>query len=72
MMLLDHARAHALDWRAEVVPDPDPLLAASSDVVVSADGAVLDADVMSLNLARDCVETSIPQAFVVDLSQSHA
>lgn len=72
MMLLDHARTRELDWSAEVVPDPDPLLTASSDIVVSADGAILDAAATSLNLARHCIDTRIPRAFVVDLSQAPA
>jgi hypothetical protein len=63
-----HASAHALAWQVELVPDPDPLLARSSRVVASADGAVLDLAARSFNLARVCVERCVPDAWVLDLS----
>lgn len=55
-------------WQARVVPDPDPLLAAGSAVVASADGEVLDRAARCYNLARACVERELPHAFLVDLS----
>ena len=48
-------------------PDPDPLLAASTDIIASADGAVLDRCARWFNLARACVSAYIPAAYVVDL-----
>lgn len=66
--LREHARASALAWEVELVPNPDPLLAASDAVVASADGAVLDAAARSFNLARVIVERAVPNAWLVDLS----
>ena len=57
-----------LGWHAEVVADPDRLLAASAGVVATADSAVLDAPVRWYNLARSVIEASSPGAFVVDLA----
>lgn len=60
-------RATAPDWRAEVVPDPDPLLALPGDPIATADAAVLDRCEAWFNLARALVEAAAPEAFVVDL-----
>jgi hypothetical protein len=60
-------RAADPSWTAEVVPDPDPLLALPGDPVATADAAVLDRSGPWLNLARALVEDAIPGAFVVDL-----
>jgi hypothetical protein len=68
-LIRELARAHDLPWEANVVPDPDVLLAQSPDVVASADGEVLDAAARSCNLARLCLEHAALDAFVVDLSQ---
>jgi hypothetical protein len=68
-LMREHARANALAWEVELVPNPDPLLAASDAVVASADGAVLDAAARSFNLARFIVERAIPDAWLVDLSR---
>jgi hypothetical protein len=67
-VILELAREHALAWEARVAPDPDVILAASPDVVASADGQVLDAAARSCNLARICIERAVPNAFIVDLS----
>ncbi|MDR3619564.1 MAG: DUF434 domain-containing protein [Paludisphaera borealis] len=60
-------RAKAPTWRAEVVPDPDPLLAHPGDPIATADAAVLDRCDSWFNLARALVEAAAPGAFVVDL-----
>jgi hypothetical protein len=52
-------------WAAEVVPDPDALLASPGDPVVTADSAVLDRCGAWVNLARALVEAGAPSAFVV-------
>ena len=64
--LREHARAGERAWEVELVPNPDPLLAASDAVVASADGAVLDAAARSFNLSRAIVERAIPNAWLVD------
>lgn len=58
------------DWSAEVVADPDPLLASSDDPVATADSGVLDRCGPWVNLARAIVEAGAPGAFVADLGGS--
>ncbi|SIO61293.1 hypothetical protein SAMN05444166_6711 [Singulisphaera sp. GP187] len=60
-------RAEDAHWHAEVVPDPDALLATPGDPIVTADSAVLDRCVAWVNLARTLVEAVAPEAFIVDL-----
>jgi hypothetical protein len=64
----EYAAEHDLRWQARVVSDPDSVLAACSEIVATADGAVLDRAARSFNLARICIETYVAGAFVVDLS----
>lgn len=70
-ILLDHARTRGLTWTAELVNNPDRLLEASEQPVVTADGPVLDRAATSLNLARHCIDAGETPAFVVDLSAEH-
>lgn len=60
-------RAEDADWRAEVVSNPDTLLASPGDPVVTADSAVLDRCGSWVNMARAFVEAGVPGAFVVEL-----
>ncbi|APW61794.1 DUF434 domain-containing protein [Paludisphaera borealis] len=60
-------RAKSPTWRAEVVPDPDALLALPGDPIATADAAILDRCDSWFNLARALVEAAAPGAFVVDL-----
>lgn len=58
-----------LDWRAEVVMNPDRELIEASDVVIAtADSGVLDRCGLWMNLARDVVTKHVPGAWVVDVS----
>ena len=66
-LMREHAAANGLDWQVELVPDPDPLLAKSSLLVASADGAVLDLAAHSFNLARLCIQQQLPNAWLLDL-----
>jgi hypothetical protein len=61
-------RATSPDWSAEVVPNPDKVLAQPGAVVATADAAVLDCCGEWVNLARAFVESSVPGAFIVDLA----
>jgi len=61
------AAEHGWPWQAELVPNPDPLLARSPEIIVTADSAVLDACQSWLNLAREVVSQSLPDANVVPL-----
>jgi hypothetical protein len=67
-LLRELAAAEGLDWDARAVADPDVILAASVEPIASADGEVLDSAARSCNLARLCVERTMPAAFVLDLS----
>jgi hypothetical protein len=66
--LLETAREHGWDWRVELMFNPDTVLAASLEVVASADSVILDHCARWLNLARLAVEDRVPGAFLVDLS----
>jgi hypothetical protein len=60
------AMIRAMGWKAEVVPDPDKLLAVPGDPIATADAGILDRCGPWINLARLLVE-AVPGAFVVDL-----
>ena len=57
----------AMGWEAEVVPDPDKILAIPGDPIATADAGILDRCGAWVNLARLLVEAGVPGAFVVDL-----
>ncbi len=54
-------------WKVELVPNPDKILAISDQIIVTADGGILDQGPRWLNLARQVVEESVPSAWVVNL-----
>jgi len=56
------------NWKVELVPNPDPLLSASDQIVVTADSVILDAAKRWTNLAREIISARIPQAWIIDLS----
>lgn len=61
------AAAEGRPWRVELVPDPDPLLAETNQLIATADSVILDRCRAWLNLARLTVERHAPEARVVDL-----
>ena len=61
------AMIRAMGWEAEVVPDPDKILAIPGDPIATADAGILDRCGAWVNLARLLVEAGVPGAFVVDL-----
>lgn len=66
-LLLEAASERDLAWSVELVPDPDPLLAAEARAVVSADSNVLDRCGAWLDLAS---RVELPTtAFLVDLRE---
>jgi hypothetical protein len=71
-LILQAAADRGWDWRVELVPNPDPLLARSPDLVATADSAILDRCDRWVNLARLAIEQAVPPAFVVDLSLAPA
>ncbi len=65
--ILQRAQAHHWPWTVELCDDPDALLAASADVVVTADSVILDRCARWLNLARLTVQTQVLGARLVSL-----
>jgi hypothetical protein len=62
------AQSRGWRWEAELVLDPDPLLAACDEVVATADSAILDQCRAWFNLAREVVVRHSPEAFLPELS----
>ena len=56
-------------WRVDLTDRTDRLLIRSPHVVASADSAVIDGCDRWVNLARQVVESSIPDAWVLDLGR---
>jgi len=54
-------------WQVDLVADPDRVLAASQEVVATADSAVLDKGPRWFNLARYTIGRNVPQANVLGL-----
>jgi hypothetical protein len=66
-IVLETAAERKADWSVELVDNPDPILAVSTEIVATADSAILDCGPAWLNLARITVETSCLEAMMVDL-----
>ena len=67
-ILLDTARDNHWTWQVEAVPNPDPVLIQSSEIVATADSVILDACAHWTGLAREVVRRKVPTAHVLDLS----
>jgi hypothetical protein len=61
------AAARQWHWNVEVVADPDPLLAAAPDIIITADSIILDRCRQWFNLAREAIDHSVPDARIVRL-----
>jgi hypothetical protein len=70
-IIQQRATAGGWPWRAELVPDPDLLLAKpeSGVVVATADSAILDNRPVWFNLAREAVTRHAPTAWVVEICE---
>ncbi|HEX2971260.1 MAG TPA: DUF434 domain-containing protein [Tepidisphaeraceae bacterium] len=55
-------------WQVQIVPNPDPLLAASPHIIATADSVILDGCTRWFNLARHILTQTLPSAWTVDLS----
>ena len=66
-LFVEYAQTSGMDWLAEVVDDPDPLLKTAPEIVATADSAVLDVCPRWFNLARWVIERHCPNAAVVDM-----
>ncbi len=56
------------NWKIDLVPDPDPLLSASDQIIISADSVILDACARWANLARAIISARIPDAWIADMA----
>ena len=56
-----------IPWRVDLTDRTDTLLAQSPHVVASADSAVIDGSRRWFNLARAVVESTVPDAWILDL-----
>ena len=70
--LREAAQEHGWNWRVELVPNPDPILAESAELVATADSVILDRCAQWFNLARKIVTEHVPEAWVLDFSASNA
>jgi hypothetical protein len=66
-LLMEVASMQGRDWSVELVYNPDPILAASDEVVATADSAILDRCSAWFPLARFVIEEGVPTARVVAL-----
>ncbi len=71
-IIRDVAEESGWDWEVTLVPDPDPLLATSAELVATADSAVLDAGPRAINLVAFLVEHHVPHTRLVDLGEPAA
>jgi hypothetical protein len=67
-LVLEMAALHGCEWTVELVNDPDARLKGLTDLVATADSAILDCGPAWLNLARVVIDTACPAARIVDLS----
>lgn len=66
----DLATEKGWPWRIELAPDPDAVLAATVEIVATADSAILDRCQAWFNLARETVARHVPGARMVNLVQA--
>lgn len=66
-LLLSLAREASWAWEAELVLDPDPILAASGAVVATGDRWILDRCARWTPLAAQLVQRHLPDTWIVDL-----
>jgi hypothetical protein len=66
-LFMDYAEQRVQNWSVELVNDPDPLLKESTEIVATADSAVLDSCSRWFNLARCVVLAHCPSARIVEL-----
>jgi hypothetical protein len=68
-ILRDEASKRGWNWEVELAQNPDAILSASNQIIVSADSVILDRCSKWFNLARRVVQESIASANVVDMTR---
>ncbi len=66
-LIEDQVAGEGPEWTIALTDRTDQVLSEASEVVASADSAVLDRARRWCNLARHVVETAVPDAWVIDL-----
>lgn len=69
-MILQMADEHGWNWQVELAQNPDAILSGAEAIVATADSVILDRCQRWFNLGREAVTTSVPDAFVANLSVS--
>lgn len=65
-IILDVGQQHSWNWSVELVPDPDAELKKINQIVASSDSEILNHADQWFNLARAVIESSVPDAWVID------
>lgn len=68
-LIEDLAAAGGWPWTVELIPDPDGVLAATPDIIATADSAVLDRCGPWFNLAREVIDREIPAARIIPMGR---
>ena len=68
-MLREISEERGWNWEIDLVPDPDPVLSQTDQIVASADSQILNEAERWFNLVRFAIETRVPDAWVVVLSR---
>ena len=66
-LILEESDRFGWNWDAELVKNPDTHLISMDGIVVSSDSFILDNSYKWVNLAREIVETKIPNSNIVRL-----
>jgi hypothetical protein len=67
-IMADLAAERSWPWQVELVQNPDAVLAATAEIVVTADSVVLDRCQQWFNLTREVIDRHIPRANVVPMA----
>jgi hypothetical protein len=68
-IILETAQERRWDFEVQLVPDPDPILIQSKEIIASADSAILDRCTQWFNLNDHLIPSQTPHAWLVDLSE---
>jgi hypothetical protein len=67
-IMADLAAERNWPWQVELVQNPDEVLAATAEIIVTADSVVLDRCQLWFNLTREVIDQHIPDANVVPMA----
>lgn len=67
-IILEAAAEHQWNFEVQLVPDPDPVLMQSPEIIASADSAILDKCAQWFNLNDHLIPSQTPDAWLVDLA----